>query len=94
MMLRWTGLSTARWCAVILLVIIAIASAHAAIPDHKTGNDCSICKALQAPGLTVESAVTTALPPPTSKTPTPGPTFRPQLRLRGLSSLRAPPSFS
>ena len=93
-MLRWTDRSAARWCAVILLVIVAISSAHAAIPDHQTGNDCSICKALQAPGLMVESAGTTALPPPDPEVLPPGPAFRPQLRVRGLTSLRAPPLFS
>jgi len=93
-MLRWTDRSAARWCAVILLVIVAISSAHAAIPDHKTGNDCSICKALQAPVLMVESAGTIALPPPAPRALPPGPDFRPQLRVRGLTSLRAPPSFS
>jgi hypothetical protein len=91
---RWTGLSTARWCAAILLAVVVVSTAHAAIPDHQTRNDCSICKALHAPGLAVEMVRAAALPPPAPEALPPGPAGRPQIGSRGLTALRAPPSFS
>jgi len=93
-MLRWTGLSTTRWCAAILLAVVLVSTAHAAIPDHKTQNDCSICKALHAPGLAVEMVRAAALPPPAPEALPAGPAHRPRIRTRGFNSLRAPPAVS
>jgi hypothetical protein len=93
-MLRWSGLSTARWCAALLLLIVAVSTTHAAIPDHKTQNDCSICKALHAPGVTAERVGVTALAPPAPEALPTGPALNPQSGTDGGIALRAPPATS
>jgi hypothetical protein len=92
-MLRRSGLTTARWCAAILLVIVAVSTTHAAVPDHKTRNDCSICKALHAPGLAAEPIGATALPPPAPESLPAGSALRLQSGTDGTAALRAPPSL-
>lgn len=43
--LGWT-----RWCAAILLALLALSMLHAAAP-HSGPRDCSTCKALNSPGV-------------------------------------------
>ena len=40
-----------RWCAAILLALLALSMLHAAAPHHATQRDCATCKALTSPGV-------------------------------------------
>lgn len=46
MRLGWT-----RWCAAILLALLALSMLHAAAPHSGPQRDCSTCKALSSPGV-------------------------------------------
>jgi len=45
----WAGLT--RWCAAILLALLALSMLHAAAPHHAAQRDCATCKALTTPGV-------------------------------------------
>lgn len=45
-----------RWCAAILLALLAISMLHAAVPHNAAQRDCSTCKALDAPGMALACA--------------------------------------
>ncbi len=45
-----------RWCAAILLALLALSMLHAAAPHHATQRDCATCKALSSPGVAQVSA--------------------------------------
>ena len=40
-----------RWCAAILLALVALSTLHAVTPHSATQRDCSTCKALDSPGV-------------------------------------------
>jgi len=40
-----------RWCAVIVLALLALSLLHAAAHHGATQRDCSTCKALNSPGV-------------------------------------------
>ena len=40
-----------RWCAAILLALLALSLLHAAAHHGATQRDCSTCKALNSPGV-------------------------------------------
>jgi hypothetical protein len=44
--LGWT-----RWCAAVLLALLAVTMIHAAVPHGATQRDCATCKALSSPGV-------------------------------------------
>ena len=46
MRLGWT-----RWCAAVLLALLALSMLHAAAPHSGPQRDCSTCKALSSPGV-------------------------------------------
>ena len=41
-----------RWCATILLALLAVSLLHAMAPHGATQRDCSACKILDSPGVT------------------------------------------
>jgi len=41
----------ARWCAAILVALLALSLLHAAAHHGATQRDCSTCKALNSPGV-------------------------------------------
>jgi hypothetical protein len=45
--LGWT-----RWCAAILLALLALSMLHVAAPHSSQQRDCPTCKALSSPGVT------------------------------------------
>ena len=80
-----------RWCAAILLALLALSMLHAASPHHATQRDCATCKALTSPGVAqapggfgrpAEVPTRIAVLPPES------PLCK---SARSLSPLRAPP---
>ena len=40
-----------RWCAGIVLALLALSMLHAAVPHHAAQRDCATCKALSSPGV-------------------------------------------
>jgi hypothetical protein len=40
-----------RWCAAILLALLALSMLHTAAPHHAAQRDCATCKALTSPGV-------------------------------------------
>lgn len=46
MRLGWT-----RWCAAILLALLALSMLHVAAPHSGPQRDCATCKALSSPGV-------------------------------------------
>ena len=90
---RLSHASFVRVSAALLLAVLVLSVAHAAVPDHKT-LDCSTCKALHVPGVVAETGGQAIALPPGPGGPSLQEEFRPQLRVRGLQLLRAPPSFS
>ena len=80
-----------RWCAAIVLALLALSLLHAASPHHATQRDCATCKALTSPGVAQQpspigrpEAVSTQIATlQTALTPSPS--------TRSLSPLRAPP---
>jgi len=80
-----------RWCAAMLLALLALSMIHAAAPHHATQRDCATCKALTSPGVAqvpggisrpAEVQIRIAVLPPDS------PLCK---SARSLSPLRAPP---
>ena len=53
-----------RWCAAIILTILAVSMLHAATPHRAAQRDCSTCKALSSPGVAL---ATGGVGPPTGE---------------------------
>ena len=51
MMMASTRAGLTRWCAAIVLALLALSMLHAAAPHHATQRDCATCKALTSPGV-------------------------------------------
>jgi hypothetical protein len=80
-----------RWCAVLLLGLVALAFVHAAAPHHAAQRHCAACLALTAPGL-AGAPRSLQLPTPTSSALAAEPADdAPSTSVRYLRPLRAPP---
>ncbi len=80
-----------RWCAAILLALLALSMLHAAAPHHATQRDCATCKALSSPGVAQVSSglgCPSGVPSQIAALPEAGPL---SASTRYLRPLRAPP---
>ena len=81
-----------RWCAAILLALLAVSMLHAAVPHNAAQRDCYACKALSAPSLTHPAGIL-PLPVPPSSVLAAGTTDQPlSAILLRLRPLRGPPA--
>jgi hypothetical protein len=55
-MQHWVRAGLIRWCAAILVALLAFSMLHAAAPHHSAQRDCATCKALTSPGVAQISA--------------------------------------
>ncbi len=80
-----------RWCAALLLGVVALAILHAAAPHYAAQRHCAACLALTAPGL-ADAPRSLQLPTPPSSALAAEPADRPlSTSVRYLRPLRAPP---
>src|SRR5262245_44015517 len=79
------------WCGAILLALLALSMLHAATPHDGAQRDCSVCKALNSPGV-AQDAGGPGLPAPQpagfTQLPPPSPLINSASLLKPL---RAPP---
>ena len=88
------GARRTRLGTVLLLAVLALAWAHAVVPDHPGQRDCFTCKALHHPGLVPAPAGAHPAPPSLAGDRSIPNSSSPFGEARGQSPLRAPPAFS
>ena len=86
MRLGWT-----RWCATILLALLALSMLHAAAPHSGPQRDCSTCKALDSPGVAQMSGNLGSPVTAPSRIAVLSPSGSPTSSAPYLRPLRAPP---
>jgi hypothetical protein len=87
--LGWT-----RWCAAILLALLALSMLHAAAPHSGPQRDCSTCKALSSPGVAQMSGDLGSPVIEPSRMAVQAPCGSPRSSTLYLRPLRAPPAAS
>ncbi len=82
-----------RWCAAIVLALLAVSMLHAAAPHSAAQRDCATCKALSSPGVAqVPGDIGRPAGEP-SQIAAFSSAFAFSASARYLRPLRAPPSF-
>jgi len=80
-----------RWCAAIVLALLALSMLHAAAPHHAAQRDCATCKALTSPGVAQQAGGIGRPAVVATRIATLPPAFPTCASARSLSPLRAPP---